>query len=152
MYFLNQIKKIIGNIDLYVDMDGVIADYDVGKPLNFKNKRPLTNNIKVLEEVSKLPNVTMHILSICKKDFQIKEKNDWLDKYAPFFKKENRNILSKQSYTGIESKDLKTNFLMKALTLCNGKIVLVDDDNAILKQVMKNLDEIILFQDSALVD
>ena len=28
-------------------MDDAIASYDFGKPLNFKNKRPLTVNIKV---------------------------------------------------------------------------------------------------------
>jgi uncharacterized protein YdeI (YjbR/CyaY-like superfamily) len=33
-------------------MDGVLADYEVGKPLNFKDKRPLFSNIKKIEELT----------------------------------------------------------------------------------------------------
>ena len=65
-------------------MDGVIASYDFGKPLNFKKKRPLTTNIKTLSKVNKLANVELYILSVCRLERQIKEKNNWLDKYAPF--------------------------------------------------------------------
>ena len=46
MHFYNLIKELSkkNKIKLFVDMDGVIASYDFGKPLNFKIKRPL--NIK----------------------------------------------------------------------------------------------------------
>lgn len=152
MNFKNKIIELLkeNNIDLFVDMDGVIALYDIGKPYNFDKKRPLLNNIKVIEEVSKMDNVNVYILSICRKDSEIKEKNDWLDKYAPFFKKENRNILSKETYPNTSSKDLKYNYLKEHL---NNKTILVDDDNNILFYINENLkDRIILFQDSILVD
>lgn len=67
MYLKNEIEKFKNDVIIYVDMDGVIADYEIGKPLDFKNKRPLLSNINKLEEISKLSNVEMHILSICKK-------------------------------------------------------------------------------------
>ena len=105
MHFYELIKEITNekNADLYVDMDGVIAAYEFGKPLDFRNKRPLKSSIEKLEKVSKLSNITIHILSVCRKDFQIDDKNIWLDNNAPFFKKENRHILSKETITGLSS-------------------------------------------------
>ena len=95
MKIVDEIKEfsLKRKVNLFVDMDGVITEYDFGKPLDFVNKSPLLSNIKVLEEISRIPNLDMHILSICRKDSQVNDKNNWLDKYAPFFKKENRNII-----------------------------------------------------------
>lgn len=148
-FYKEMVKYGDKEIKLYVDMDGVIADYDFGNPLDFKNKRPLLTNIKVLEKVSKLKNVDIHILSVCKKDVQIKEKNDWLDKYAPFIKKENREVLSKESNEGA-SKELKANYLKSIKT--DALVMLIDDDNEILKFVRDNVNNVILYQDSVLVD
>ena len=149
-------KEIINNllnendIDLFVDMDGVIASYDVGKPQDFDKKRPLTTNIKILEEISKFKGITMHILSICRKNSQIKEKNDWLNINAPFFDKDKRFILSKETITDTSSANMKLNFLREFQT--NKQKVLLDDDNIVLKTVGKNLNDTIVFQDSELVD
>ena len=137
-------------IDLFVDMDGVIASYDFGKPLDFKLKRPLITNINTLERVSKLNNVSLFILSVCRKDNQIKEKEEWLDMYAPFFKKENRFILSKEKDTNISSANLKLNFFKQYKS--DNKKVLIDDDNSILFVISKELEDIVLFQDSELID
>lgn len=135
---------------LFVDMDGVIASYDFGRPLDFKNKRPLKTNIETLRKVSELDNVDLNILSICRKDFQIDEKNEWLDKYAPFFKKEKRNILSKETITGISSAEMKRNFLECVDT--DKIIIMLDDDNKVLDVLSKSNRKIILYQDSELVD
>ena len=149
MKIINEIKTMAKDqkIYIYVDMDGVIAEYDFGRPLDFLNKRPLLGNIKVLEEISKIPNVEMHILSICKKDSQINDKNVWLDKYAPFFKKENRNVLSKETYTDRSSSELKVDFLNNIESFK----ILIDDDNGILKEVDKKVKNISLYQDSSIV-
>lgn len=151
MHFYNLIENLAKNkeIILFVDIDGVIASYDVGKPLNFLEKRPLSENIKKIEEVSKIPNVTVNILSICRKNFQIEEKNIWLDKYAPFFEKENRKIISKEEY-GESAAELKAGFLSNVKT--NKQKILLDDDNLVLKYIMKNVKDIIVFQDSELID
>ena len=108
MYFkeiLEEYKE--KNIKIYVDMDGVIADYDVGKACGYDKKRPLYTSISKLEEISKKDNITLYILSITRKDEGIEQKNFWLDKYAAFFKKENRVIISKESNEGFSSKELK---------------------------------------------
>lgn len=150
MHFTKKIKSIIDNnkFQIYVDMDGVIANYDIGKAYDFDKKRPLTTNIKKLEIISNFDNVEMHILSICNFDYQIKEKNGWLDKNANFFKKENRHIISKENNPNFESKELKARFLEKRV----GNIILIDDDNQILHYVKKTIPNVVVLQDSEFVD
>ncbi len=151
MHFYNLIKELASEkIILFVDMDGVIASYDFGKPLDFKNKRPLYNNIEVLKKVSTIDNVELHILSVCRKNYQIEEKNEWLDIYAPFFKKENRHILSKETIIGLQSSNMKANFLKDYVS--NKKIILLDDDIRVLRAVADTAPNITLFQDSELID
>ena len=138
------------DILLFVDMDGVIVNYDVGRPSDFLEKRPLKENIEKIKEISMLPNVELHILSICKKDCQIEEKEQWLDKYAPFFEKKNRQIVSKENLGNISSKEVKANYLKNLGT--KKQVILLDDDNSILKYVLENVDDVIVFQDSELID
>lgn len=135
---------------IFVDMDGVIASYDIGKPYDFDKKRPLITNINTLKRLNSLENCELYILSICKKDYQIKEKNDWLDLNAPFFKKESRIIISKENSSITESGILKANYLNNLNT--KNQIILVDDDNKVLKIVKEKVKNIILFQDSELID
>lgn len=153
MYFYNLIEKLSNEreILLFIDMDGVIASYDAGKPLDFLNKRPLTENIKKIKLVSTLPNVELRLLSICRKDFQINEKNIWLDKYAPFFIKKNRIIISKENLSeNITSSEIKLNYLTSIKS--NKQIVLLDDDNSIINSILKKAENIIVLQDSELID
>ena len=135
---------------IFVDMDGVIASYDIGKPYDFDKKRPLITNINTLKRLNSLENCELYILSICKKNYQIKEKNDWLDLNAPFFKKESRIIIKKENSSITESGILRANYLNNLNT--KNQIILVDDDNKVLKIVKENVKNIILFQDSELID
>lgn len=152
MHFYNIIKELSDKtkVMLFFDMDGVISSYDAGKKLDFANKRPLTENINKIKKISTLDNVTLYILSICKKNFQIEEKNNWLDKNAPFFDKSNRIIISKEQHPNIDSPTLKSDFLKNLNT--KSQIVLVDDDNAVIKKVLDVTDNVIVFQDSELID
>ncbi len=152
MHFYELMKELSKdkNIIIYFDMDGVMASYDFGKPLDFVNKRPLLSNIKTISKLCELENVELHILSICRRDSQVKEKNDWLDKYAPFFDKDKRMIISKESNPNYTSKELKLNYL-KSLKV-REQIVFVDDDNEVLSTVHDGLKDIILYQDSELID
>lgn len=152
MHFYKLIKNLTKDkkIVIFVDIDGVIASYDFGKPLDFINKRPLSSNIKTLKQVSKLENVELRILSICRLDKQIDEKNNWLDKYAPFFEKNKRTIISKESNSNYSAKELKLNYL-KSLNF-KEQIIFIDDDNEVLKTINNEIKDIILYQDSELVD
>lgn len=152
MHFYELIKNLSNNKELilFVDMDGVIASYEIAKAFDFDKKRPLKTRIQIFKDLNKLNNVELHILSVCHLDSQIKEKNDWLDKEAPFFEKDKRTIISKESHPGKETKNLKLEYLKTVKT--NKQIIFIDDDNELLKHIHKYLPEIILYQDSELVD
>ena len=152
MHFYNLIKRLTKDKKaiIYVDMDGVIASYNVDKPGNFALKRPLTTNIQTLSKLCKLKNIELHILSVCRFNNEIDDKNGWLDKYASFFEKDKRHIISKEKYPNYASKELKLNYLKSLKT--DKQIILIDDDNEILNTIYKELKNIILYQDSELID
>ena len=153
MFFKDLIDTYNGkNIKIFVDMDGVIADYDVGVTSGYDVKRPLITSIEKLEEISKFDNTELYILSITKKDIGIEEKNYWLNKYAPFFKNENRVIISKESNEGFSSKELKANYLAKVERKDDCIIMVIDDDPAIIKEIGKANPDIVLLKDTVLVD
>lgn len=139
-------------INLYVDMDGVIAEYDIGN-FDYNTIRPLNSNIKKLEKLSNQQNVKIYILSICKTDTIIDDKITWLKKYLPFLNEENYILLSKElvDYNGISSKVIKSDYLKRNIKKQAVNIV-IDDDNTIIKYIIKNNPEVIVFQVSSLID
>lgn len=152
MYLKEFIDQYKGrNIKIFVDMDGVIADYDVGKASEYDKKRPLTSSISKLEVISKLDNIELFILSVTRKDEGIEQKNYWLNKFAPFFKKENRNIISKESNDGRPAKELKANYIKK-VNRDNSIIIVIDDDPEVIKEIQKENPDVVLLKDTVLVD
>lgn len=138
-------------IKIFVDMDGVIVDYDFGVPRDYDKKRPLYDNIDKLEVVSEMPNVELFIFSAAKYSSSFAQKQWWLDTYAPFFKKENRIIIVK------EDNEMRDSSILKAEYLANyardGSIlILIDDDPRILKDVRRLNKDVILLKDTVLVD
>lgn len=155
MYFKNKLSELFAaeEVNIFVDMDGVIADYDFGNILNFKEKRPIKSNIATLNELSKESNINLYILSICKLNSQIPEKNNWLDKYAPIFAQDKRYIISKEEYKDYSSKEIKLMILKEIKNKTNlPNMVLIDDDNGILKYLKDSDLNITLFQDSSIID
>lgn len=148
--YLEQFKD--KKIEIYVDMDGVISDYNVGEPLNFDTKRPLLTSIAKLEEVAKMENIEMHILSITRMTKGYEEKQRWLDINAPFFKKENRNIISREANGFTKSSVLKTNFVKNIKRDKDTVIVIIDDDPSVIDAIRKENKDIFLLKDTALVD
>ena len=152
MYFEKCIEDM-GNkkIKIYVDMDGVIADYNVGIPYNYDKKRPLSTNITKLEKVSKMENVEMHILSVSRMDEGVAQKDEWLNKYAPFFQKENRAIIPRESNNFKSSTELKSDYV-KNIERDGSVIIVIDDDCRILKKLQEENNDVILYKDTVLVD
>ena len=139
-------------VRLYVDMDGVIADYDVGIPAKYDKKRPLISNLEKLEKISKMPNIDLYILSVTRMTEGIYEKNRWLDINAPFFKKEKRNILSREM-VNFEKNALELKYkFMQDLERDDSQIIYIDDDPGILRQIDENMKDIILLKDTTLVE
>ena len=152
MYLKDYLKQF-GNrkIKLFVDMDGVIADYIFGSAQDYDKKRPLYDSIIKLEEVSKMPNVELFIFSATRYSSGFDQKHWWLDTYAPFFKRENRIIISREENNMTDSSILKAEFLARYER--DGSIlILIDDDPKNLKDVRKRNDDIILLKDTVLVD
>ncbi len=151
MYITEYIKRFKNKrIKIYVDMDGVIVDFDVGNASEYDKKRPLLTNIDILREVAKNENVEMFILSITRLTIGREEKNIWLDKYVEFIKPENRYIISREENNFLPSKNLKKNFIKK-IARDDSVIVIIDDDPAIIDEIRKANDDVYLLKDTALV-
>ena len=91
--FVNEIKEICKKnkkVDMYIDMDGTIAEYHLYNPEEISRKmeeeylknEPLKNVIDVLEEISKINNIEMYILSLSKTKKITEKKKIWLKKYV----------------------------------------------------------------------
>lgn len=152
MKFYETIEKYSDKtIDIYVDMDGVIAEYDIGN-FDYNTIRPLQSNIKRIKKLID-NNINVKILTICKNNKIIDEKIVWIHKYMPFFDINNVIFISKEDekYSGLSSKELKSEFLKSNINYDNINIV-IDDDNEIIKYIIKNNENIIVFQVSSWID
>ena len=134
MKFYETIKKYENKIiDLYVDMDCVIAEYDIGN-FNYDMIRPLQSNINRIKALS---------------DNNIK----WIQKHMPFFDLNKIIFLSKENdkYRDLTSKEIKSNFLKSDINN-NHVNIIIDDDNEIVKYMVKNNENVIVFQVSSWID
>ena len=147
--FLDQYKD--KKIKLFVDMDGVIADYIIGQPKDYDKKRPLFDSINILKLISELPNFEMYMLSATRKTEGIEQKHWWLDKYAPFFKKGNRIIISREANNMTETSILKAEY-MRTYKRDDSIMIVIDDDPKNLTKIHELNEDIILLKDSALID
>lgn len=151
MYITDYLERFKDKkIRLFVDMDGVVADFDVGKPYDYDKKRPLFTNIEVLREIAKRDNVEMYILTITSLTVGREEKNRWLDQYMEFIKKEKRFIISREENNKISSRVLKNRFLKK-VKRDDSVIIMIDDDPSILGKIRQSNPDIYLLKDTALV-
>lgn len=152
MKFYDAIKKFESKkIDLYVDMDGVIAEYDIGN-FDYNSIRPLRSNIKRIEDLLS-KSIEIKILTICKTNKIVEEKIEWIKKHMPFFSLKNVIFISKEEkkYSDLTSKELKSNYLKENINKDNINI-LIDDDNEIIKYIIKNNPDVIVFQVSSWID
>ena len=145
-YFKDYLNNYEGKqINIFIDMDGVVADYDA---LTFKyekdkddaylNKRPIFSTINVLKEVSLMDNVTLNILSCTKKDSQKEGKIIWLSKYMDFIEKENINLISREEKNFLKACLIKSEFLQSHYDKDKINIV-IDDSHDVIKEIA-NLD------------
>ena len=141
--FYNHILNLHGKTAIFIDMDGVIADYDndpnFDKYVNgfYLKKRPVITTISIFKKLSTIPNVTLYLLSGHAgedEEQKIAEKNTWIDKNAPFFKKENRIFNSPRVF------DNQTNRIGKAksveqtiASVSYDNIFQIDDDVRVIK-------------------
>ena len=136
-----------GEVHIYLDIDGVLANYNVGNLVDFKEKRILHNNVDSVKFLSTIPNVELYILSVCKDDMEKSSKNSFLDMNANFIMNDHRIFLNKDDKSIME---IKSDYL-KGLNRSN-KIVYLDSDNSVLEYVKYNNNDIEVLHASELVD
>lgn len=152
MYLENFLEKYNDKkVKMFVDMDGVIADFNFGEARDYDKKRPLYSSISKLENISKKDNVDLYIFSATRMNKGYDEKQYWLDKYAPFFKKENRVIISREKHDFLESSELKADY-MKNVERDGSVLIVIDDDPKNLRAIRKLNDDVVLLKDTALID
>lgn len=164
MYLLEEIKKIVKNnskkISIFVDMDGVVADYRFGEGENIKNnklglylnKRPIHTTINNLKMINDKIECEMYILSSCLYKEQAEEKSLWLDKYMPFIKKENKIFVLSQNFES--RKKIKIDKIREKLDSNECELaILIDDTHDILFLALSELKEkVIPFHVITLID
>lgn len=150
--FVNKIQEICNEnkkVAMYIDMDGTIAEYHLYNPEEISRKmeeeylknEPLKNVIDVLEEISKINNIEMYILSLSKTKKITEKKKIWLKKYVPFIKEENWIILTKE--IGEYSNENRNEIKGKNIELRQkyyDKSIMLDDEQAVLRVAKKMLD------------
>lgn len=157
--FYNYIKSFGDKtVNIYIDMDGVVADYDFEGYINdgtkddvYLNKRPVISSINPLKEVSQLSNVNLHILSVSRYERQINGKLTWLDKNMDFIKKENIFILPRDTNDFKKSKDLKRDFLEEK-TNNNDINIHIDDSHEVLETLRDLGANLIILHVTSLID
>lgn len=137
------------NIDIYFDMDGVFAEYDIGN-FDYNTIRPIKSVIKLMKELID-DNINVKILSICKNNKIVEEKYNWLKKHLPFFNKKNAIFLSKEEIPNVESNELKSNYLKNNIDKSHTNI-LVDDDILVIKKIVKENQDVKVFHVSSIIE
>jgi hypothetical protein len=144
--YINENKDKI--IDIYFDMDGVLAEYDIGN-FDYESIRPINTSIMFVKSLLDYKNINIYILSICKTDNVIKQKIDWFKKYMDFFNEDNILLLSKEN-KDISSEEYKSNYLKENTNKDHLNIV-IDDDIRIIKAIKKNNEDINVFHVSSII-
>ena len=97
---------------------------------------------KVLEEISKINNIEMYILSLSKTKKITEKKKIWLKKYVPFIKEENWIILTKE--IGEYSNENRNEIKGKNIELRQkdyDKSIMLDDEQVVLREAKKILND-----------
>ena len=140
----NEIKEMSKNnkVKVFFDMDGVLVEYRVIKEHEFDNigfyedLRPLKSCLKFAKKLNKLKNVDVCILSNCRKKQHKQDKIKWLNKFAPFIKNENINIICYDEIENFDKNSKKTIKSEKILEMKNQEDFVayhIEDDTNIIK-------------------
>lgn len=152
MKFNVKIKEICNQynkVALFVDMDGTIVEYKVypegfvtyeSKDL-FAEAEPVKIIIDKLEELNKINNLDIYILSLSKSNIIKEEKLKWLKTHIPFIKEENYIILIRENgdYDSDNRKYVKSKKMKEKLDIYD-YVILLDDEHKILRTTQKELE------------
>lgn len=149
MFFIDELKKIVDernikHLGMFVDMDGVIADYRFGEgkniinniPNTYASKRPIKTTINNLKKISNEIKCDINIISSCLYNEQKTEKINWLDKNVPFISKENIYIINSKDFEA--RKEIKVDEILEVMKKKQYDYsILIDDTHEILFLALK---------------
>ena len=136
-------------VDVYFDMDGVFAEYQVGN-FDYSTIRPIKSAIKVMNDLIN-EGINVKVLSICKTNKIRDDKYVWIEKYAPFLDRDNLIFLSKEDNPEFKSEELKSNYLNNNANKDHINI-LIDDDSRIIWKVVDNNPDVKVFHVSSIIE
>lgn len=145
--FINENKD--KKINVYSDMDGVFAEYDIGN-FDYSTIRPINTSIQFLKAINEISNINLYVLSVCKTNKIVNDKIKWFDKYMKFLNKDNAILLSKEEYPSKKSKELKYEYLEKHKNEAFVNI-LIDDDIGIIKYIKDKDSDIKVYHVSSII-
>lgn len=136
------------NIDVYVDMDGVLAEYVYGegeKILNgettvYLNKRPIKTIAKLIKKY--YTKNSFYIVTSCKTFEQFETKKQWIKKHLPFFNLENVYCVFSENFSDRIGDKVK--YIGDLVKSRNNYSILIEDTHEILKRCWENNKESIL--------
>ncbi len=157
--FKNYLKQFDNKkVNIYVDMDGVVADFDMLGYMKEKNnpdvylyKRPVKAVIDALKEVSELDNVNINILSVSGLSSQVNGKLVWLEKEMSFINSDNINIIAKDKYDSRTAASLKKEFLEEHIK-DNEINIMIDDSHDVLYTLFYDLPKVIPLHTTSIID
>lgn len=149
--FYEKIKKICeenNKVAMFIDMDGTIVEYPVYQDADitinsknlFINQEPVKVIIKELNEINKIKNIDLYILTLAKSNIIVEEKKKWLKKNISFIEENNWIIVNKeQGEYNKENRDYIKGNKIKEKIKEYDYAILLDDDHKILKQTQLEL-------------
>ena len=156
---LTKISKKNNKIAIFIDMDGVVADYRFGEgkniennvPGTYLNKRPIKTTIETLRKINEIFDFDMYILSSCRFEEQAIEKSCWLEKNMPYIKKNRQLFILSDTFDN--RKMLKIDKIKEIMKDNYDKVILIDDTHDILFLAIKELkDKVLPYHVISLID
>ena len=150
--FYNKIKTICckyKKVAMFVDMDGTIVEYIVhpfgsittkSKGL-FLNGKPIKIVINELEEISKIENLDLYILSMARSNIIVHEKKEWLKNNASFINEDRYIILNREAgdYGDDNRNIIKAKKIQEKLENDYDYAIFLDDDHKVIHKAQELL-------------
>lgn len=150
--FCNKIKTICckyKKVAMFIDMDGTIVEYIIhpfgsittkSKGL-FINGKPIKIVINELEEISKIENLDLYILSMARSNIIVEEKKEWLKNNISFINEENYIILSREAkdYGDDNRNIIKSEKILEKLNNGYDYAIFLDDDHKVIHKAQEFL-------------
>ena len=95
-WIINVIKRLFTHYNVFVDMDGVIADIEAAinflaryasEPGFFRSLSPIKHNLKYVKKLNRRWNVSLYIISAVPNMAAAEDKWYWIQKYLPRIKR-----------------------------------------------------------------